>query len=64
LKEVDIVGFIETWTSEKDELELDGYRYMSKVRKINDQIGRCSSGVGIFYKEKLYQRVQLYKCVL
>jgi exonuclease III len=59
LKGVDIFGVIETWTSEKDEIELDGYKYVSRIRKRNVQIGRCSSGVGIFYKEKLYQRVQL-----
>jgi hypothetical protein len=57
LKGVDIFGIIETWTSEKDEIELDDYRYVSKIRKRNDQIGTCSGGVGIFYKEKLYQRV-------
>jgi hypothetical protein len=59
LKGVDIFGVIETWTAERDEIEIDGYRYMSRIRKINDQSGRCSGGVGIFYKEKLYQRVQL-----
>jgi hypothetical protein len=53
LKGMDIFGVVET--SEKDEIELD----VSKVRKRNDQIGRCSGGVGMFYKEKLYQRVQL-----
>jgi hypothetical protein len=30
-----------------------------QIRQRNDQIGRCSGGVGIFYKEKLYQMVQL-----
>jgi hypothetical protein len=59
LKGVDIFGVIETWTAEKDEIELDGYRYVSRIRKANDQVGRCSGGVGIFYKEKLYPRVQL-----
>jgi hypothetical protein len=59
LKGVDIFGVIETWTSERDEIELDGYRYVSRKRKRNDQVGRCSGDVGIFYKEKLYQRVQL-----
>jgi hypothetical protein len=59
LKGVGIFGPIETWTSEKDEIELDGYRYVSRIRKRNDQVGRCSGGVGIFYKEKLYQRIQL-----
>jgi hypothetical protein len=46
LKGVDIFGIVET--SEKDEIELDGYRYVSKVRKRNDQIGRCSGGAGMF----------------
>jgi hypothetical protein len=32
---------------------------VSRIIKRNDQSGRCSGGVGIFYKEKLYQRVQL-----
>jgi hypothetical protein len=59
LKGVDVFGVIETWTSEKDEIELDGYRCVPRIRKKNDQVGRCSSGVGIFYKEKLYHRVQL-----
>jgi hypothetical protein len=59
LKGVDIFGVIQTWTSEKDEIELDGYRCVSKIRKRNNQTGRCSGGVAIFYKEKLYQRVQL-----
>jgi hypothetical protein len=31
---------------------------MSKLRR-NEQIGGCSGGVGIFYKEKLYQRIQV-----
>jgi hypothetical protein len=30
LKGVDIFGVVETWTSEKDEIELDCYRYVSK----------------------------------
>jgi hypothetical protein len=58
-KGVDIFRVIETWTAEKDETELDGYRYVSRIRKINDQVGRCSGGVRIFYKEKLYPRVRL-----
>jgi hypothetical protein len=32
---------------------------VSRIRKISDQVHRCSGGVGIFYKEKLYPRVQL-----
>jgi hypothetical protein len=32
---------------------------VSRIRKRNYQSGRCSGGVGLFYKEKLYQRVQL-----
>jgi hypothetical protein len=47
--------------TEKDEIELDSYRYVSKLRKRNDQTGRCSGRVGIFYKEKLYRRVQVLK---
>jgi hypothetical protein len=56
------VGFLEvteTWTSGKDETELDGYRFVSKLRKRNHQVGGCSNGFGTFYKEKLYQRVQV-----
>jgi hypothetical protein len=48
---VDVFGVIETWSAEKYEIELDGCRYVSRIRKINDQVGRCSGGVGIFYKE-------------
>jgi hypothetical protein len=59
LKGVDIFGVIETWTAEKDVIEFDGYRYVSKIRKRNEQVGRCSGRVGIFYREKLYQRIQL-----
>jgi hypothetical protein len=32
---------------------------VSKIRKRNKQVVRCSGGVGIFYKEKLYHRIQL-----
>jgi hypothetical protein len=35
LKGVDILGVIETWTAERDEIEIDGYRYVSRIR--NDQ---------------------------
>jgi hypothetical protein len=60
LKGVDIFGVVEIWTSEKDEIELDGYTCMSKVRKRNYQIGRCSGGVGVFYKEKLKGKMEGY----
>jgi hypothetical protein len=59
LKGVDIFGVIETWTAEKNDTEIDGYRYVSTIRKRNDQTGRSSGAVGLFYKEKLYLRVQL-----
>jgi hypothetical protein len=58
LKGVDFSGVVETLTSEKDEIKLDGYRYVSKVRQRNSQIRKCSIGVAIFYKEKLYQWVK------
>jgi hypothetical protein len=50
LKGVDIFGVTETWSAEKHEIELDGYRYVSRIRKINDQARRCSGGVEILKK--------------
>jgi hypothetical protein len=36
---------------------------VTKLRKRSEQIGRkdvrCCSGVGMFYKDKIYQRVQV-----
>jgi hypothetical protein len=52
-------GVVKAWTSEKDEIELDGYRYVCKLRKKNGQIGRFSGSGVTFYKEKLYHWVQM-----
>jgi hypothetical protein len=60
LKGVDIFVAIETWTSEKDETEFDGYRYVSKLRKKDNQIGSSSSHVAVIQKEKYVSGFKYY----
>jgi hypothetical protein len=45
LKGMNILAAIETWTSEYDRIELEGYRCVLKSRKKNERNMRGSGGV-------------------
>jgi hypothetical protein len=58
LKGVDVLVAVETWTSEYDRIELQGYSCVTESRKKNQRNMRGSGGVAIMHKEKLSQRIQ------
>ena len=59
----DIICLVESWTTKKSSIELDGYKTLTHSfrRAVNRRAKRAGGGVIIYIKEELFKGVKLVK---
>ena len=55
----DILGFVETWTSDQSNLTVPGFGYVCKHRKKRYRKGRLSGGLVLYYKSEFKTAVSI-----
>ena len=61
LNDLDMLGVVETWMGEGEEIELEEHIYEGKVRKKIGGRGRHPGGVGVFMKKTIMKKIKVEK---